>query len=173
MAEFEKENLNELFERFVDSRSAGEAAEDIEKGEAILREYATPEPSMKVLAKTKTMAAEALEQRKKRELRRAVYKVVAVAAVFFIVASIAVKIFERGPVGSEEGLAASVIPNAVWEGDDIVADDADIAVLTAEVNQIADELLALRLGDNGTNDQGGVYDAEMELIEINSDFWKG
>lgn len=173
MAEFEKEDPNELFERFVDSRSAGEAAEDIEKGEAILREYAAPEPSMEVLAKTKTMVAEALKHRKRRQLRRVVYKVVAVSAVFFIVASIAVKVVERPPVASEERLAASVIPSAVWEGDDIAADDADIAVLTAEVNQIADELLALRLGDNGTNGQGGVYDAEMELIEINSDFWKG
>lgn len=48
------ENLRELFERFVDARQAKEAAEDIERGEQILRQWPAPEPRAELLALIKT-----------------------------------------------------------------------------------------------------------------------
>jgi len=173
MSDTEKENLKDLFARFVDAGSAEEAARDIDRTEAILRQYPAPEPGAAVLAKAKAAACEALMRRKAGESRRVMYKILAVAAVLFVAAVVAVKVFQPAAIQTPGQTVAAVIPSALWQGDDIADADADIAVLTAEVNQIADEILALRLGDNGTNGQGGVYDVEMELIEISSDFWKG
>lgn len=173
MSDTEEENVKKLFERFVNAGSAEQAARDIDRGEVILREYAAPEPGAAVLAKTKSAAAVALIRRKTVESRRVMYKVVAVAAVLFVAVVVAVKVFQPAAVRAPGQSVAAVIPSAVWQGDDIADADADIAVLTAEVDQVVNELAALRLGDDGSNGQAGLYDVEMELIDISSDFWKG
>ncbi len=173
MSDTENENLKNLFESFVDAGSAEQAARDIDRTEAILRQYPAPEPDAGVLAKAKAAAAGALMRRKTGESRRAMYKVLAVAAVLFVAAVVAVKVFQPAAVQPPVQTGTTVIASALWQSDDIAAADADIAVLTAEVNQVADEMLALRLGDNETNGQAELYDLEMELIDISSDFWKG
>lgn len=76
---------------------------------------------------------------------------------------------ESGPVQY-----ASIIPTAIWESDDIAADDADLVIFTTEIEQIEDELPALQLGEDDSNEDSAITELEMELIEINnSDFWKG
>jgi len=52
-------------------------------------------------------------------------------------------------------------------------DDADLASLAAEIEQIESDLLAVQLGENGDNGSGAAAELELELIEINNDFWKG
>lgn len=173
MSDTENEDVRNLFEMFVDAGEAGQAADDIDRADVILRQYPSPEPGAAVLAKTKAAAREALMRRGAVEPRRAMYKVVAVAAVLFVAAVVAVKVFQPAAVQPTSQTAAAVIPSAVWQSNDIATADADIAVLTAEVNQIADELASLRLGDDAVNGQERVYDVEMELIDISSDFWKG
>ncbi len=173
MSDTEKEELKKLLERFVDAGSAEEAARDIDGTEAMLRQYPAPEPGAGVLAKAKAAAAGALMRRKTVESRRAMYKVLAVAAVLFVAAVVAVKVFQPVAVQPPVQPGTAVIASALWQGDDIAAADADIAVLTAEVEQVVNELAALRLGDDGSNGQAGLYDVEMELIDISSDFWKG
>jgi len=173
MSDTENEDVRNLFEMFVDAGEAEQAARDIDGTEAMLRQYPAPEPGAAVLAKTKAAAAGALMRRRTVESRRAMYKVVAVAAVLFVAAVVAVKVLQPAAVQPTGQTTAGVIPSAIWQGDDIAAEDADIVVLTAEVNQIADELASLRLGDDAVNGQEGVYDVEMKLIDISSDFWKG
>jgi hypothetical protein len=59
---------------------------------------------------------------------------------------------------------------AIWESDDIAADDVDLARLIAEIDEIESEIMGLQPGEGGDEGAGQI---EMELIEIDSDFWKG
>jgi len=163
-----EENLKELFERFVDADQADSSAEDIRKGEEILRRYPAPEPRRELIAGIKAETARALLRRKASAFKRMAYRAAAVAAVFIILAAVGVKMFE-----SESGAAISIIPKAIWESVDIAADDADLAVLAAEIEEMEGEALALQLGENGGNGEGDLTELEMEYIEINGTFWKG
>ena len=68
---------------------------------------------------------------------------------------------------------SSVLPAALWDSEDIAADDVDLAILTAEIKEIEEDVLALELGENGGNGQIDMAELEMELMEINGDFWEG
>ncbi len=57
-------------------------------------------------------------------------------------AVMSVKRFENNRGGPGKLLTASIIPMAVWESEDIAAADADLATLTAEIEQFEQELLA-------------------------------
>jgi hypothetical protein len=54
-----------------------------------------------------------------------------------------------------------------------MTDDADIAVLAAEISTIENELYGVELSDSGVSGGLDADDLEMELIGIGSDFWKG
>jgi hypothetical protein len=61
------------------------------------------------------------------------------------------------------------IPSRVWEG----ADDTDVTVLKAEIENIQSELSGVQSGDVGGNGSTAVDELETELIEVNGDMWKG
>ena len=105
--------------------------------------------------------------------RRVVYKAAAVAAAVIVLTAIGLRLSDKG--GSESGAVvyASIIPAAIWESDDITVDDADLAVFAAEIEQIEDELVTLELGGDSGSDERTLEEFEIELMEINSDFWKG
>ncbi len=168
-----EENLKGLFEKFFNSEQAERAAEDIRKGERILSEHPAPEPDGELIADMKVEIAEAVIRRKADAFRRTAYKAVAVAAAFIILAVISVKLFEKSGGEPERIVTASIMPRAIWESEDIATDDADLAILTAEIEQIEGEALALRLDENGGNGNSAVTELEIELAEINNDFWKG
>ena len=65
-----------------------------------------------------------------------------------------------------------MIPEALWESDDISADYVELAIFTAEIEQIEGEVLTLELGENGGNGQADAAELEMKLIEISSNFWE-
>jgi len=168
-----EENLKELVEKFFSVEQAERAVEDVQKAEQILREHPAPEPDDMLIANIKAEIAMRLPSRRADVFRRIAYKAAAVAAAVIIVAAIiSVSLFEKGD-RSEKVVYASIIPRAIWEGDDIATDDVDLAILTAEIEQIEDEVLALQWGENGGNGDTAVTELEMELIEIDSDFWKG
>ncbi|MHC4618482.1 MAG: hypothetical protein ACYTEQ_12100 [Planctomycetota bacterium] len=167
------ENLRELFEKFAGGEEAKKAVEDISQGERILRQHPAPPPSDELIAQVQAKAAGALAANKARAFRRAVYKVAAVAAVFFIAAVASVRLVGPPEDKTDEIYSASIIPAAIWESDDIAADDTDLALLSAEVNELRQEMLALRLGENGGNGLEDLTELEMELAEVNGDFWKG
>ena len=168
-----EENLKELFEKFLDSRQAEEAAADVRRGEQLLREHPGPGPDDRLIADIKAKIAETLLRRKADTFKRMAYRAAAIAAVFILVAVISVKLFEKGGGESHKVQYASIIPTAIWESDDIASDDVDLAILTDEIDEIEGEALAVELGENGTNGSSAIAELEMELMEINSNFWKG
>ncbi len=169
-----QENMKDLFEKFLDAKQAQKYVEDVQKAEEILREHPAPEPDDMLIANIKAEIAMRLPARRKYVFKQIAYKALSVAAALIFITAIGLKLFdnevrEPGPVQY-----ASIIPTAIWEGDDIAADDADLAIYTMEIEQIEDELLVLQLGDDNDNGEGRISELEMELIEINnSDFWKG
>ena len=114
-------------------------------------------------------------RRKANVFRKIAYKAAVAAAAVIILAVIAVELYEKGGGKAEKVITASIIPEAIWESDDVSADDADLAILAAEIEQIEGEALAVQLGENGGNGNRNLLELEleMELIEISSDFWKG
>jgi len=168
-----EENAKELFERFVNTGQAEEAVQDIRKGEQILREHPVSEPDSKLIADIKAEVGKAVLRRKTKVFRRMVYKVAVIAASVIFLAAIGIGLFEKGGGESERVIAASILPAAIWESERLADDDADLATLTAEIEQIESDVLVLQLGENGGNGHEAVAELEMELIEINSDFWKG
>ncbi len=167
-----EENLKDLFEKFLASEQAEKAVEDIRKGEQILRDNPAPKPSDELIAGIKSDIAISLLHKRENAIRYTVYKVAAVAAIVFILTAISIKFLEKSDETTRM-YTTSIIPTAIWESEDIAADDTDLAILTAEVEQVADDVLSLRMGGNGGNGQSAVTELEIELIEIESDFWKG
>jgi hypothetical protein len=168
----EKENLEELFKKFVDSAQAAKLAEDISEGERILRQFSAVEPRDGLRREIKAKIRDTL-QRNRKGFKRFAVKVAAVAAGFIILAAVVEGLFEKKLYEGKKVLYASILPEKIWESDDIIRDDADLAILLAEVKEIEEDALAVRLNENGGNGHSEVEELEMELIEINSEFWKG
>ena len=174
MDEQDRENLEQLYERFVGSEEARQAAADIRKGEQVLDEYPAPEPGDKLVADIKVRGNRALRQRKSDTFVQIAYKAAAVAAAAVIIlAVISAELFKQDSGERGEVSAASIIPAAIWEGEDIAVDDAELATLIDEVEEIEGEILALQLGEESDNDVGQITEVQTELIEVNGNFWKG
>ena len=157
-----QENLKDLFERFAGPQEAEQAADDIRRGDQILRQHPAPEPGRELLAEIKTQVRSSLQSTKTATLPRLAHRIAAVAAVLLIGALITISLFEREPAPAPP----ATIP---WD----VAQDRDLAAFSAEIEQIESDLLALQLGENGTNGHLELTELEMELMEIDADFWKG
>jgi hypothetical protein len=172
MDDRDQENLRELFEKFFDAEQAESCVEDIQKAEQIFREHPAPEPDDMLIANIKAQIAMRLQASKAHRIRRIIYEVVGAAAAILIVAAVSLQLFQNdSPSGTVN--YASLIPTAIWESDDIAADDEDLAIFTAQIEQIEDEMQALQSGEDTGNGDSTITELEMELIEINSDFWKG
>jgi hypothetical protein len=170
----DKENLKELFEKFLGAKQAAEAAEDIYKAEQILREHPAPEPDDMLITNIKAEIAAGLLRKQTNIYRTITYRVASVAAAILIVAAIGLNLFEKDKdYRTEKFIPASLIPRAVWESDDIAADDIDLVTYTTEIEQIKNELHALQVGESDANGDEAVIELEMNLMEIESDFWKG
>lgn len=167
-----QENLKDLFEKFMDAEQAEKRVEDVQKAEQILREYPAPEPDDMLIANIKAEIAMRLPARRAYLFRLKVYKAAAVAAAVVILAAVSLMLFEKDVVEPQRVAYASLIPTAIWESEDIATDDADLAIFTAEAEQIEDEVLALQFGGDGSNGERAVSELEMELVEIESNFWK-
>jgi len=165
------ENLEDLFEKFVSSEDAAQAAEDIRQGSDILKQYSAPEPAEELLDEIKMKIEGALTAKKENASRKVVYKIAAVAAVFFVLAAVSVKFFQDPGGKSQKVIQASIIPAILWESDDMATDDEDLVILTAEIEQLDQEITGVRFAENGTNEAEEQTKPETELI-INGDFWK-
>ncbi len=168
-----REDLKELFEKFLDAEQAESCAEDVQKAEEILREHPAPEPDDMLIANIKAEIAMRLPAGRTYVFKQIAYKVVGIAAAVIILTAIGLRLFEKGNDEPGPVVYASIIPTAIWESDDIAAVDANLAIFTVEIEQIENELLALQLGEDDGNGDRSVTELEMELIQINSDFWKG
>ena len=163
------ENLRELFERFVDAGQAKEAAEDIERGEQLLRRWPAPEPRAELLALIKAEMGARLAHRRSHRLRWFASRAAGIAAAIVIAASVWTGVNRDAGPGV---MGASLIPTAIWEGENIEVDDLRLASLNAEVEGIENEVRALQQ-DESRSSESAVDEVEMELLEIDGEFWKG
>ena len=167
------ENLRELFEKFFDAEKAEKCVEDIQKADQIFRDNPAPEPDDMLIANIKAEIAMRLQASRAHRFKRIIYEVLGAAAVILFVVSISLQLFKNDPPRPGDVVYASLMPTAIWESDDIAADDEDLADFTAQIELIEDEVTALQSGEDTGNGDSSVAELEMELIEINSDFWKG
>ena len=161
------ENLRELLAGFMDESAARQMAEDIEKGEEILGMSQSPQPDQRVLAEVKKSVAVALKRQQTVVFQRRILGA-AVAAAAIVVSVLALIQYGDAQNKQQNRAIAASIPARVWEG----ADDADVTVLRAEIENIQSELSEAQSDDTG-NGNTAVGDLETELIEINGDMWKG
>ena len=168
-----EEELKGLLKKLLNSPEVEEAIEDVRKGERILSEHPAPEPDKQVIGNIKAEIARAILCKKAAAFKRIAYRAVAVAAAVIILAAVGVKLFEKGNGEPGKIVTASIIPKAIWESGHLAADDAELATLTAEIEEIESEILAVKLGENGGNGFTDLEELEMELAEINSYFWEG
>ena len=169
-----KENLKELFEKFLDSHRAQQAAKDINRAGEILEQYPAPGPSSQLLEGIKArVAIRAAARRKTIAFRRIAYRVAATAAVVIITISAGIRLFEKETPATKALALDLAIPATTWDSNNLAEDDDHSATLVAEIEQIERDLLALQLDENGSNGLSVVEVLEMELNEINENFWKG
>jgi hypothetical protein len=166
------ENLKELFERFLDAEQAEKYLEDVQKAEQILHEYPAPEPDDMLIANIKAEIAMRLPAKRTNVFARIGYNVAAVAATVIILATVGMNLFQKDNVESGP-MVASLIPAVIWESEDIAADDMDLAGYAVEIEQIENELMALQSGEERLDSESAVTEMEMELMETESEFWKG
>lgn len=167
------ENLKELFERFVGADQAESAVEDFAAAQRILREHPVPEPDEELIAGIKSEIAETLRRRKERAFRRMAYKLAPVAAVFIVLAVVSIKMFVGNGGPEEVVYARMMMPTAVWNSENVALDDVELAILTAQIDELEGEVVTLELGEDSGNGRSAVTELEMELVTINSDFWEG
>jgi len=164
VAREQKEDIKELLEQFYE---AEEAAEDIRKGEQLFAERPAPEPGPQLIANIKAvMAAELVRRRAKRQRRL----FIRIAAAFAAAAIITLSVLYT-PESQKE--SPRIISSSVWESENIAEADPEFSLLNDEADEIKNELLALRLGENNDYEYSEVIRLETELEEINGDFWKG
>lgn len=176
MKDFNNENLEELLAKFYDAAEAKQAAQEIREAEQILRASPAAGPSEALIADIKSQIAMRLAQRRASARRLVLAKAVAVAAVFVILALVAVRFFNQSqsrPMERGHSPVLAMISQEVWESSDIAADDPDLATLSAQIEEVARNLLSVRLDENGDGNGEAVVDIEVKLIEIESNFWKG
>jgi hypothetical protein len=165
-----KENLNELLAGFMNTDMAGQAAQDIEKGDQLLRNFPAPQPADNVIAGIKLQMATAVRRRHRVAIQHRIWATVGVAAAIVLVSVASLKLFEQKPAEQTPAHYAVVIPDRVWDGSDITS---DISVLSAELDSLEKEITSTSVDEVGDNSNLSVGDLEMELIETGGNLWKG
>jgi hypothetical protein len=169
MTDQAREDLTELLRRFMDAPAAETTERDIRAGEAILDAHPAPAPDGRVVASIKAHMA-AAGQGRHRHIRVFQGSLATAAAV---VMALLIGLFGRDPGNGPTAAYASIIPAAVWESDDIASDDPDLLYFTSEIRQIEAQMQALEAGEGETTGSGMVEELEMELMRIDTEFWKG
>ncbi|MBN2019484.1 MAG: hypothetical protein JW749_04595 [Sedimentisphaerales bacterium] len=173
MSNTDKENLTRLFEAFSDADSARQAARDIENGDKLFNAFPAPQLSDEAIEKVKARVSLALKRRRIVSIQWKVLSAAGVAAVIVIGILLSSKFTNPAVEARRPAIYTAGIPGRIWEGSDIIADDADFAVLAAEIETIKNTLAGVQVSDNDENGDSAVGDLEMELIEISGDIWKG
>ena len=167
-----EENLRELFERFISGKEAENCIEDFAKAERILQQYPAPEPTEELIAAINSKIAETLRIRKEHTFRRLAYRLAPVAAVFIILASVSIRLYVSNN-RPENVVYGRLIPSAVWDSENIAADDRNLVVLTTELDELEFEFATLESGENGGNGGSAITELEIDFAEINTDIWEG
>jgi hypothetical protein len=162
------ENLIELLRRFMDGPTARAAHEDIQVGERWLEAYPAPAPEARLLATIKAQMAVAAVRR--HRIVRLVHGSLAAAAAVIVLALIG--LLGPGSADRPHLSYAAIIPAAIWDSDDLTADDLDLVYFSSEIGQIEAQMQALDAGESESG-SGTLDEFENELMAIQTDFWKG
>ena len=170
MKDRESESLRELLRRYMDPPSARAAEEDIRAGQRLFDAWPAPVPSARALDDVKARMI-ATARRRRRRLRLLRTSLAAAAAVVVVALF---GWFGRGPAGQPGAAFASIIPTAVWESDNIEADDLDLVYFNSEIRRIEAQVEAVEAGETGVGAGDAAVEIEMELMQIvETEFWKG
>jgi hypothetical protein len=163
------ENLIDLLRRFMDEPAARAAHEDIQAGQRWLDAQPAPAPEARLIAALKTQMAVAAFRR--HRIRRLVHASLAAAAAVVVLSLIGL----LGPRSTNRAHLsyAAIIPTAIWESDDLTADDLDLAYFSSEIRQIEAQVQALNAEDSDPGVGGGPEEFETELMALQTEFWKG
>jgi len=167
-----QENLGELFGKFFDAEQVENCLKDFQEAEQIFADNPAPEPDDMLIANIKAEIAMRLPARKAELARRRIYRKAVAAAAVFLIAGISTTLFNGPQHGPARLAAASLIPTAVWESDDVTADDENLAFFATEIGQIENEVMALESGEDTSESDSTIAELEIELIVVSSNFWK-
>ncbi len=168
MKDHTRENLLELLRAFMDESAARTANRDIEAAERILEGSAVRAPSPETLSAIKSRMVAAAHR---RSARIRVFRTAAVAAAVMLM--VLIGRHGRGPNDRPGVNFASIIPTAIWESHDIAADDPDLVYFTSQIRQIETQMRDIETDSTEMRDSDVLDDIEVELIAIETEFWKG
>ncbi len=163
-----RESLTELFRRFLGGDEAEVATDEIQRAEKLLELYAAPKPAPEMLARLKRQAAS--RHIPHHRFTHVAHRLGGAAAAIIVVAMIG--LLGRGPTSPPRVNYASLIPTAIWESEDINSDDVELAYFTAEIQQIEAQMRALEAGEGDSATVGALDEVEVELLRIDTEFWK-
>lgn len=167
-----EENLRELLEGFISSKEAENCIEDFAEVKRILDENPAPQPTEELVAAINYKIAEALRLRQEHTFRRLAYRLAPVAAVFIILASVSIRLYVSNSRPEKPGYVR-LISSAVWDSENIAADDRNLVVLTTELDELEFEFATLESEENGGNGGSAITELEIDFAEINTDIWEG
>jgi hypothetical protein len=172
MNDRDRENLAELIERLYHDEQAEGVLQDIRQGEQILHENPAPEPDRQFIADIKAQIALLIPTRQAQIARWRKYKRAAVAAAIIIISVISATFFNGSPPEYERAYSATIFPTNLWDSKNIEADDENLAVFNAQIDQIENEIMILESGDDTGDSAKSIEEMEIELIVVSNDFWK-
>jgi hypothetical protein len=169
MRERTPESLTELLKRFMDATAAETAAEEIRAGERLLDACPAPAPSARTLAAIRIrMATAALRHRWRVRVFRG-----SLAAAAAVVMALLIGLPAQRPTQRPGMNFATIIPTAIWESDDLAADDLRLVYFSSEIRRIEAQMQALEAEENDLDGGGSPDDLERELLAIETELWKG
>ena len=95
----------------------------------------------------------------------------AVAAVIIVLAIAGARYLTEPD--REATYVANTVQASIWDDESGLGGDEQLATLTAQISEIEADMLAIRLGEDRSKSSSLLTDLEVEMNEINGDFWKG
>jgi hypothetical protein len=163
MAKRIREDLTELFRLSLNPQEAQDAVKDVEVADEMIEAHPAPLPVPAVLDRIKQQVRlRSIHRRRTHFMEGAA----AVAAAIMIVVGLS----QFGP-SRTRGFAS--LPAALWESNDIASDDLKLAYLNSEVDRLEAQIQAIDSGESESTGVSTLDDLELELFQIDTDFWKG
>lgn len=160
--------LRELLKRFVDPPEADSIERDIRAGDSLFDMHRAPLAAPETLAAVKRRISVRLGAPPRHA--HPLYRYVGAAAA--VIAMALIGFFGRSAPEQPRVSYASLIPAAIWDSDDLVSDDAQLAYFRSELRHIETQMQALEAGDGEPVAPGSLDEVELELIRIDTQFWK-
>lgn len=168
MRDRDYDELKELLKRFTDSSEAGSIERGIRAGDRLFDVHPAPQVAPETLATIKRRISVRLGAPHRHA--HPLYRYVGAAAAVIAMALIA--FFGRSAPEQPRVSYASLIPTAIWESEDLASDDAELAYFRSELRHIETQMQALEAGDGELVAAGSLDEVELELIRIDTQFWK-